>query len=154
METTFPAFVDPYSKHPLQPDEKGNLYAPQDGQLPLYCPVDGSYDFVRDIGDEREHYEEEYQQGEIRSLDADEIRGPWFNAVQPWYGDHLKSIGDLPGKNILLVGAGRSCKEFYFAACGANVVFTDLSLQGVLASAAEYKSAHAILDNLSTTTNG
>jgi SAM-dependent methyltransferase len=150
VETTFPKFIDPYTKHPLQIDKEGNLYAAQDGQHPVYSLVHGSYDFVRENNAEREHYEAEYQQGSIRSLGIDDIRGPWHDPCMPWYKVHMQSMGDLAGKKILVVGAGRSCKEFYFATCGANVIFTDLSLQGVLASSADYKAAQALLNNLST----
>jgi SAM-dependent methyltransferase len=148
METTFPKFIDPYTKDPLQIDNEGNLYPGQDGRQPVYRPVQGSYDFVRDNNCEREHYETEYQQGSIRPLDLeDDIRGSWYDPCTPWYKTLIQSLGDLSGKTILLVGAGRSCREFYFAMCGAHVIFTDLSLQGVLASSAEYKAAQTVLNN-------
>ncbi len=150
METTFPKFIDPYSKQPLEIDKEGNLYLADDGQQPIYRPVQGCYDFVRDNNCEREHYETHYQEYSVRPLDLEDIRGPWFDSCMPWYKAHLQSMGNLAGKKILLVGAGRSCKEFYFAMCGADVVFTDLSLQGVLGSSADYKATQTVVNILST----
>lgn len=150
METTFPKFIHPYTKHVLQIDNEGNLYSVQDGRQPVYSPVHGSYNFVRDNNPEREHYETHYQECSVRSLDLEDIRGPWYDPCVPWYKALIQSMGDLSGKKILLVGAGRSCKEFYFPMCGADVIFTDLSLQGVLASSAEYKAAQTVVSNSSS----
>jgi SAM-dependent methyltransferase len=148
METTIPKFIDPHTKHPLQIDNEGNLYVAQGGRQPVYSPVQGSYNFVRDNNSEREHYETHYQQYSVRPLDLeDDIRGPWYDPCTPWYKTLIQSMGDLSGKTILLVGAGRSCKEFYFPMCGANVIFTDLSLQGVLGSSAEYKAVQTVIKN-------
>ena len=149
MEPTFPKFIDPYTQRPLQKDHEGNLYTALDGTQPVYRPVHGSYNFVREDNLEREHYETEYQEQSIRSLDFEDIRGPWYDACVPWYNTLIQSMGDLSGKKILLVGAGRSCKEFYFPMCGADVIFTDLSLQGVLASSAEHRAAQAVQNNSS-----
>ncbi len=147
MQTTFPKFVDPYTKVPLQFDNEGNLYPAHGGRAAaVYRPVNGSYDFVRDNNSEREYYETDYQHLSIRSLDLEDIRGLWYDPCTPWYDTLIRSMGDLHGKRILLVGAGRSCKEFYFPMCGADVIFTDFSLGGVLGAAADYKAAQAIVN--------
>jgi SAM-dependent methyltransferase len=146
MHTMCPTFIDPYTKGPLQVDNAGNLYTDEGGSQHVYKRVDGSYDFVRDESAEREHYDTHYQ-GSVRSLDLDEIRAPWHDDCEPWYKTLVESMGDLSGKRILLVGAGRSCKEFYFAMCGADVIHTDLSFQGVLLNSADYNAARITLNN-------
>lgn len=146
MLTTFPTFIDPYTRRPLQADSAGNLCTDESESNRVYQSVAGSYNFVRDESAELEHYDSHYDHTSVRSLQLSDIRGPWEDDCVPWYKTLIASMGDLAGKKILLVGAGRSCKEFYFAMCGADVVFTDLSFQGVLGSSAEYNAVRTALN--------
>lgn len=145
MDTTFPTFVDPYTKGPLRTDSAGNLYREEGDRRQVYERVNESYKFVLDMSAEQDHYDTHYESGSPQSIDLEEIRGAWYDRCQPWYNTLMQSMGELRGKKILLVGAGRSPKEFYFRLRGADVVYTDLSLQGVLGSGADYKRAEAAL---------
>lgn len=141
------SFVDPYTKDPLALDDEGNLFREEAAHRTVYKALRGCYNFVTsDLSNdcERQHYEEHYERTSVRALVSDDIRGPWFDSCIPWYNALLLSIGDLMGKRVLLVGNGRSCKEFYFVECGAHVVYTDFSFEAVLRSDAEYAAAGAI----------
>ena len=132
-------FVDPFTKLALRRDSEGNLFCEEGGRRQVYRPLHGCYDFVLEglsQESERAHYEAHYQGASLRALDLDDIRGLWFDRCTPWYNTLLHSMGELQGKTVLLVGNGRSCKEFYFTACGAHVVFTDFSLEAVLRASA------------------
>lgn len=144
MNITYSEFIDPYTRRPLQADHAGNLC--NDEGEPVYKPIHGSYNFVRDGSAEREHYDAHYHSAPARCVELDEIRGPWHDKCEPWYGMLMESMGDISGKRMLLVGAGRSCKEVYFAMCGADVVFTDISLEGILGSSADYNASRAAVD--------
>jgi len=152
MDAPHFVFIDPLNKSPLVCDSDGNLVSDGDGQRRVYKPLHGCYDFVPEIApkhSEREHYETHYQEQPVSDLQLVDIRSPWFDRCAPWYTALLHSLGNLRGKMVLLVGAGHSCREFYFAACGAHVVFTDISLEAVVRTKAEYESAQALLSEIS-----
>lgn len=155
MDTIFPKFVDPYTKRPLQIDAEGNLCLDEGKNRQIYKAVDGSYNFVRGESAELEHYDSEYHKDSTQYVTLEDVKDSWHDDCAPWYNMLLESLGDLAGKKILLVGAGRSCKEFYFAMRGADVVFTDLSFQGVLGSSYDFRAAQSILnDHWAPTQNG
>lgn len=129
-------FVDPYTKESLSTDEHGNLYRLTKNGRIVYQHRGGCYDFVTaspEMQKEKEHYDKEYQ-AKIRRrkpLSFSLIHDLWFDETTPWYRSLLYSLGDLSGKDVLLVGNGGSPRELYFAFLGANLVFSDLSIEAV-----------------------
>jgi ubiquinone/menaquinone biosynthesis C-methylase UbiE len=112
------------------------------GQL-VFENHEGSYDFVVDAHarEERQYYDSTYADGGwwggTDSLDALNYDDLW--QYEPWAQEYLKSLGDLTGKKVLLIGNGTSIKEFLFVIKGAHVTFTDLSLQGVVYAKRRYQ---------------
>ncbi len=51
--------------------------------------------------------------------------------MTPWRKTLLEGLENIDGKSILLVGNGGTTKELFFLVKGANVVFTDLSIEAV-----------------------
>lgn len=94
----------------------------------------GTYDFVHpqsSLAKEREHYDGEYRKLSIKHLSLADIEGPWCSKLLPEHRILLESMGDLSNKKVLLLGNGTSFKELYFAYLGADLVFTDLSVEAV-----------------------
>jgi SAM-dependent methyltransferase len=133
----------PLSGQPLKVGRDGNLYD-AGGEL-AFENHEGSYDFVVDEHSrkERAFYESTYSDGgwwaSDESLDAVDYGSLW--AAEPGAREYLKSVGDLRGKKILLIGNGTSVKEFMFVGRGAQVTFTDLSFQGVLYAKVRYRAS-------------
>jgi SAM-dependent methyltransferase len=102
---------------------------------------EGTYDFVVDAPSqtERAHYDSTYALGgwwggtTLNAVDYDSL---W--TLEPCSQAYLRSLGDLRGKKILLIGNGTSVKEFLFVLLGAHVTFTDLSFQGVMYAKRQY----------------
>ncbi len=133
----------PLSGQPLKIGSDGNLYDTR-GQL-AFEGHEGSYDFVVDEPSrkERSFYESTYADGgwwgSTDSLELADYEKMW--SLEPGAREYLESVGDLKGKKILLIGNGTSVKEFMFVGRGAQVVFTDLSFQGVLYAKVRYQAS-------------
>jgi ubiquinone/menaquinone biosynthesis C-methylase UbiE len=127
------SYVDPYTHTPLSKDSAGNLRCGSEGLI-SYRSREGCYDFVRpdpETQKERDHYDEEYSKKDVECISADTLKAQWFDEMTPWRQTLLESLGDIDGKNILLIGNGETTKELFFSIVGANVVFTDLSIEAV-----------------------
>ena len=129
-------YVDPYTKHTLDKDAKGNLYCRQEKQDIAYVSYNGSYDFVRsknNCAKEKEHYNRKYKHSiPEKKLGLKDICEQWYDKSLPHNLILLNSLGDLSGKRILLLGNGTSSKELYFLHQGANIVYTDISIDAAL----------------------
>lgn len=135
-------FVDPYTRSVLEMDTDGNLYCNHGNRHVLYKSYNGSYDFVdSDPGtrQERDHYDKEYSMKQIKRLTLDGVKSEWFDEMLPWRKTLLESLGNIAGKKILLVGNGEKSKEIYFQQLGANVVFTDLSIEAIRRQRREFE---------------
>lgn len=122
----------PLDRRPLKLGRNESLYDMQ-GEL-AFENYGGSYDFVVDAPSQKErtHYDKEYADGgwtSKESLDVIDYYRLW--KLEPGSREYFKSLGDLMGKKVLLIGNGTSVKEFLFVRLGAQVTFTDLSFQGV-----------------------
>lgn len=126
-------FVDPNSKMKLNKDESENLHYLQGDKCITYVSYGGTYDFVcnNNSVEERTHYERKYAEESLKCLTIQDCYKEWTDKSIPENLVMLKSLGDLSGKKILLIGNGTSFKELYFLCLGAEVVFTDLSLEAV-----------------------
>lgn len=127
-------FIDPITKSPLSLDSEGNLIRADDRGSVYYRSYDGCFDFVgqqQKVTKTREIYDHEYSSSGQAGLTLAELAGQWKDTTIPWRKTMLESMGDLSGKNILLLGNGASYKEIYFLPLGAHVVYTDLSLEAV-----------------------
>jgi len=127
------AFIDPYSKKMLSTNSEGDLYYQNGNELIIYVNENGTYDFVHPSKKltEKMHYDIKYRELGLKKLTVDDIHNPWFDEILPEYTILLKSLGDLSGKRVLLLGNGTSFKELYFAFLGADVVYTDLSIESI-----------------------
>jgi SAM-dependent methyltransferase len=127
-------FVDPYTKAPLQRDEGGDLFSEQDGRRVVYKNYAGVYDFVHPetrVGEEKHFYDGVYKEALDDRIRLEDLRKLWTDVLRPENSIMLGSLGDISGKRILLLGNGVSHKELYFMHLGAEIVFTDLSLEAV-----------------------
>ena len=128
-------FVDPYTGTVLLKDLDGNLWCNNGDRKVWYKSYEGCYDLVvadQETQKERDHYDKEYLQKQIEELTPSGVKSEWFDEMTPWRRTLLESLGDLSGKQILLLGNGESSKEIYFLLLDANVVFTDLSIEAVV----------------------
>ena len=137
-------FVDPEIKLPLEHDQSGNLFCERDGRKAVYARHGSSYDFVSKsdgLGDERNFYDSAYKQSAPGSMTAASILSPWIDETRPWNRTLLESLGEISGKKILILGNGNSSKELQFLELGAEVVYTDLSIEAVVAARDAYLSS-------------
>ena len=128
-------FVDPYTKQPLEPDGEGNLFCERDGERVVYLNHDGAYDFVSPgarVEGEKHFYDEHYKAAGGHEFTLEVVRERWTEIARPEAAVLLASLGDLSGKRILLLGNGMSIKELYFLHLGAEVVYTDISIEAVI----------------------
>ena len=128
-------FVHPDTKAELRSDVRGNLFDPSRPGVIVFAPKEGCYDFASspwEAAGDRDFYDLRYESlsGEPRRLSVEELRAEWD--AETGFQALLAAMGDVRGKKILLLGNGMSSKEFYFVAMGAKVVYTDLSISGVL----------------------
>lgn len=123
-------FVDPYTKHKLNKDLNGNLYYENDKKYIVYINNNGIYDFTSKSL-ERITYDHKYSDLNIIKPTLKSIQKMWQDEITPSISILMKSLGDLSGKKILLLGNGTSLKELYFLRLGAKVVYTDLSFEAV-----------------------
>lgn len=127
-------FVHPYTKKVLEKDSMGNLFCIEGNRHDVFKCYDGCYDFSLvdpKTGPERDYYDKEYSKKEPKALLPEDLKREWFDEMTPWRETLLRSLGDLSKKSILLVGNGETTREIYFAMAGANVIYTDLSLEAV-----------------------
>jgi SAM-dependent methyltransferase len=127
-------FVDPYTKLPLQPDVEGNLQSTEKPGHTVYPNHNGTYDFAvtnPELRKARELYDQEYLKRPIPDLTWSVVAESWHSKTLPWRRTMLESLGDLSGKQVLLLGNGASYQEFYFLRLGAKIIFTDMSLAAV-----------------------
>ena len=123
-------YVDPYTKHPLNKDGKGNLYYQQGEKYIEYVSYKGSYDFVR-ANLEREYYNSVYKDLALKKLTFKDVYKQWLDDKYPQYLIMLNSLGNLSNKRMLILGNGTSSKEFYFLKVGAKIIYTDLAIEAV-----------------------
>ena len=128
------SFVESHTKQPLREDVAGNLYCDLDGRRIVYSNHDGSYDFVHPDSEniaDQEFYDQRYRTTRSERLTFERIRYHWSDDGRPENAILLKSLGNLSGKRVLLLGNGVSIMELYFLHLGAYVVYTDISLPAV-----------------------
>lgn len=130
-------FVHPDSKTELGRDAAGSLLDLTRPGTIAFVARDGCYDFVSSsnvVGGDRDFYDHRYVTLASREggggLSLEETREAWN--CETGFDALLAAVGDIRGKKVLLLGNGMSTKEFYFLALGARVVYTDLSISGVL----------------------
>jgi len=130
-------FIHPNTREKLDKDLAGNLVLKSGDDTIIFKNNDGCYDFAShcldaiELHQEREYYDREYAQKELEALLPQDIKGEWSDWMTPWRATLLSSLGDLSQKKILLLGNGETTREFYFAMAGADVIWTDLSLESV-----------------------
>src|SRR4051812_34196487 len=83
---------------------------------------------------ERDWYDAEY----AAPSPAHDLRALWDSSYYPMNGAVLKAVGDVAGKDVLLVGNGTSQKELLFAETARKVVFSDYSSTAVEAMASAF----------------
>jgi SAM-dependent methyltransferase len=137
-------FVDPLTKHALREDDDGNLYY-QNGQTRfVYVNHGGVYDFSVVPGRyqaEKRHYDRHYKDVGRVLLTPERIREAWYDETRPENLLLLRHLGDLRDKRILLLGNGTSYKELYFLHLGAEVVYTDISIEAAKQMKRLYESS-------------
>ena len=105
---------------------------------------EGSFDFVVDAPsqNERVHYDSEYADGGWAPKDSLDVidYASWWD-VDVSSKEYLRSIGNLAGKRVLLLGNGTSVKEFLFVKLGSTVTFTDLSFEAVKYAKRRYSAS-------------
>ncbi|NQU05221.1 MAG: class I SAM-dependent methyltransferase [Calditrichaeota bacterium] len=127
-------FVHPISKELLLVDQLSNLYASDRPDEVLFENLEGSYDFVlhgESLGD-RAYYNHNYDGLSALKTpkNREGLKKEWLKKATG-FKELLQRVGDVNGKRMLLIGNGKSQKEFLFSLHGANVTFTDLSITGV-----------------------
>ncbi|UCF05958.1 MAG: class I SAM-dependent methyltransferase [bacterium] len=143
-EMVIERFVDPYTKEPLERDERGNLFRMDGDGRVVYANRDGCNDFVHpdtDLAKERGFYDDKYSGIESERLTLHSISRPWVDSIYPHTRFLLESLGDLTGKKILLLGNGSSFKEFYLLSLGASIIYSDLSIEVVARMRSKFKRA-------------
>jgi SAM-dependent methyltransferase len=96
--------------------------------------MDGVLDFVTATTSERAYYDEEYANGVPKRSDLEELRVLWESTYYPMNRTVLEAVGDLRGKDVLLVGNGNSEKELFFLTQRPKrLVFSDYSAEAVRA---------------------
>lgn len=93
--------------------------------------VSGCYDFAShfSMSSDSEHYEKVYSVNFINNLNEKYLYELWETNTA--YQKMLSLLENLKGKRILLLGNGVSLKELVFLFKGAEIVYTDLSLNAV-----------------------
>jgi ubiquinone/menaquinone biosynthesis C-methylase UbiE len=135
-------FVHPLTKEPFVADAQGDLRA-ADVVVRL---VESCYDFARlcDMTEDRVYYDEHYhhcREPLDPNLSVESVRRLW--ECDSSFLLFYNCLGGLCGKTVLLLGNGKSLKELRFASEGADVVYSDISLQAVLGVKKAYE--HSML---------
>lgn len=118
-------------KIPLRLDDRGNLSLEHGSDRIVYKNYNGCFDFVRSADDEKIHYDDKYTKIQPNEITIEDVKRRWKDDRHPSFQVLLSSLGDLHNKSVLLLGNGTSVKELHFLRCGANVVYTDLSIRAV-----------------------
>lgn len=126
-------FVDPKTKGKLDIDSEGNLLIDSNNKRTKYLNYNGTYDFTKSSfsNSEKQYYDDHYTSSASFLLTEKNVQDPWIDLTNPWCTSLLQSLGNLDKKRILLVGNGKSFKEFLFLAKGASIVYSDLSINAV-----------------------
>ena len=127
-------FIDPSKKQPLEEDSEGNLTLRGENTASVYRSHEGCYDFAiagEECAAERGFYDIQYAKKSVNEFLPEDLEREWFDDMAPWRKTVLLSLGELAGKDVLLLGNGDTRREFFFLQLGANVVFTDLSIEAV-----------------------
>jgi SAM-dependent methyltransferase len=126
-------FVDPFTKRKLSKEENGNLYHDNGKKRVIYMNNDGIYDFTSHSLEslEKKAYDHKYADSSIEMPTLKSIQEKWNDEINPSMSILLNSLGDLSGKQVLLLGNGVSLRELYFLHLGAKIVYTDLSFEAV-----------------------
>lgn len=82
---------------------------------------------------EREHYDGVYSpESESHTPSTSNAWAPlWSDPLHPERRKMLDILGNVEGKSMLLLGNGLSAKELHFASLGAEVIYSDLSIEAV-----------------------
>lgn len=133
-------FIHPLTKATCVGDGQGNLHA---GSVVIRS-VDSCYDFahLHDTTRDRAYYDERYHHCcriPDPNLSSETLRRLWERDSSSTLLYH--SAGDLCGKRVLLLGNGSSLKELRFVEDGAHVIYTDISLEAVLAVKRAYENS-------------
>jgi ubiquinone/menaquinone biosynthesis C-methylase UbiE/uncharacterized protein YbaR (Trm112 family) len=119
-----------------------NIFNSQKGEIicskckKKYVSHQGSYDLTLGLTAEKTHYEDKYEL-KLRnkeSLNFNKLKKEWYDPIRPeaiLFLDELQKH-ELKDKNILLLGNGISIKELYLLSLGANIVYSDISLNAIL----------------------
>jgi ubiquinone/menaquinone biosynthesis C-methylase UbiE len=101
----------------------------------VYSSYQGCVDFTVGSKEEKSFYENKYDKtDDQKSINFNDIRKQWYDPLTPEATIFLEEVTkyDVKGKNILLLGNGISTKELYFLTLGANIIYSDLSVNAVL----------------------
>lgn len=135
-------FVHPVTKEPLIADEHGCLWCRDNQDVVVVRPSDGCYDFANlyQSGGDRAYYDSHYHHGaaDPRSvLGVDRLKKSWEQDTS--FKLLRDMVGDVRERRVLLLGNGVSVKELYFVFEGADVFYTDVSLEAVRAVKCQYQ---------------
>lgn len=99
-----------------------------------YFKLNNSVDLIQKKNKERSYYDNYYNTNHInkkKKVGEKYFKKKWYMNDSPGRKVLLNYLGNINNKNILLIGNGTSEKELYFLFKGANLIYTDLSLQAV-----------------------
>lgn len=124
-------FIHPRTKTPLIKDVKNNLCEQDNPENIIFVNDNDIYNFVGQQSDdvERDQYDNFYSSADDRILSKEDFIKMW--QLFPGFKYLFESLGDISGKKMLVLGNGKSLKEFYFLQLGAKCVYTDLSIEAV-----------------------
>ncbi len=137
-------FVHPISKAPLERDPDGNLKVLGGPDRATFTSQGGVFDFSATspgTSEARTVYDQFYAVHEGEPVTFKTAEEAWHDGTVPWRQTMLKSLGDLNGKVVLLLGSGDSYKEFHFLRLGARLILTDLSLVAVQRARAVFQKS-------------
>jgi SAM-dependent methyltransferase len=132
-------FVDPYTKHPLSKDDRGNLFYVNGDEKIIYQGHEGKYNFSFQ-GIEEQFYDQKHVAPwpDHGPISFENLEQRWHSEHSPWSLTLLESLGDLTNRRILLLGNGVSIDEFYFLKLGASIVFTDLAFSTIISMSTHF----------------
>lgn len=126
-------YIHPTRKCSSSLDENGNLLF--EGTNDICKNIDGCLDFasIDNISLDRIYYDKEYKDTEnvaLKKINFEELK--CARKENSAYDLLFKSTGNINNKKILLIGNGTSLKELLFLNNGAQIVYTDISIQAVI----------------------
>lgn len=118
----------------------------------IFCAVcgrrlitkDGVFNFINDVTkeEEKEYYDKIYSAFELetdKKLTPGGLSNLWNTPDQPENQIVLEEVGDIKGKDVLLIGNGSSIKEFAFLNMGPRkLVYSDISPFASVAAKAHF----------------